>query len=254
MANTAARALWEARTNGTKIPTDFDGCPVGEDEAYKIQSDMISVAGLDVIGWKIGATVEALFAVLGVEQPFLGPLFAKYTHADGAEVSILPGHSLETEITIKLKSDLPARPTPYTRAELENVVAAIHPSFEIVGARFEGALAGAGYRVIADGGVNVGTVVGPAISNWGDYDLGNYPITLSVNGKSVAEGNSSVLLWDHVFDALAWCVSQPALATRGLCAGDIVMTGTCTGITPISPGDHAVADFGKMGEVRASFV
>ena len=215
---------------------------------------MIAASGLTVTGWKIGATVEALFEVLGVSQPFLGPLFQRFTHENGTQLKALPGHNVETEMTVRLQSDLPVRDRPYDRAELESAVAAIHPSFEIVGVRFEGELAGAGFRIIADGGANVGTVLGSEVRDWSGLDLTDYPVTLSVNGETVNEGNTSVLLWDHIFDALAWCLGQPALKQRGLCAGDLIMTGTCTGITPISTGDDVRADFGAMGAVRTSFV
>ena len=75
---------------------------------------MIAESGLDVTGWKIRATVEALFSCLGVTRLFLGPLFIRYTHSNEAHVKVLPGTKLENEITVRLKSDLPAkiRPTP----------------------------------------------------------------------------------------------------------------------------------------------
>ena len=36
----------------------------------------------------------------------------------------------------------------------------------------------------------------------------------------------------------------------GLKAGDIVSTGTCTGIDAIKPGDEVIADFGSLGRVE----
>jgi len=253
MTKSVAQELWNARVNNTKLASDFAGGPETEDEAYKIQEEMIAASGLAVTGWKIGATVEELFQRLGVSQPFLGPLFKRFTHDSGSELRVLPGHSIETEMTVRLQTDLVPREQPYNRAEIEKSIAAIHPSFEIVGARFEGELAGAGFRLIADGGANIGTVLGKDVGIWSDLDLANYPLTLSINGELVQEGNTSVLLWDHIFDALSWCLQHPVLAQRGLRAGDLIMTGTCTGITPISSGDKAVANFGSMGEVSVSF-
>jgi len=254
MTDTAAQRLWNARASATKISMDLAGDPGSEAEGYALQAEMIAASGQNVIGWKIGATVEALFPILGVTQPFLGPLFQQFTYDSGAEIAILPGHALETEITVRLKSDLPARKAAYSRAEVEAAVAAIIPSFELVGARFEGELAGAGFRVIADGGANVGTVLSTDVTDWSAYDLSDYPVSLTINGASAIAGNVSVLVWDHVFDALSWCLERTALAARGLKAGDLIMTGTMTGMTPLSPGDEAVGDFGPMGEVRARFV
>ena len=253
MTNGVAQELWNARVNNTKWASNFAGSPGTEDEAYDIQQAMIAASGLAVTGWKIGATVEALFEALGVSQPFLGPLFQRFTHNSGSELQVLPGHSIETEMTVRLQSDLIYRERPYDRSEIESAIAAIHPSFEIVGARFEGELAGAGFRLIADGGANIGTVLGKEVRNWSGLDLANFPVNLSINGNTVHEGNTSVLLWDHIFDALTWCLRHPVLSQRGLRAGDLIMTGTCTGITPISPGDKAEADFGEMGEVSVRF-
>ncbi|MBT3332842.1 MAG: hypothetical protein HN394_15170, partial [Rhodospirillaceae bacterium] len=129
MTDKVAQQLWNARVDGTKIPNDFAGSPQSEDEAYEIQASMIAASGLDVAGWKIGATVEALFEVLGVSQPFLGPLFQRFTHDNGVALPILPGTSIETEVTVRLDADLPAREQPYARAEIEAAVASIQPSF-----------------------------------------------------------------------------------------------------------------------------
>ena len=253
MTDDTARQLWSARVDNTKLPSDFAGDLDSEAAAYRLQSEMISASGQAVIGWKIGATAEALFGVLGVTQPFIGPLFEAFTYRSGDEIEIAEGRSIETEITLRLGADLPFSEEARGRAEVEAVVAAIIPSFEIVGARFEGGLAGAGFRLIADGGANVGTVLGDEIADRRQHDLVGHPIELFLDGRSAVQGNTSALLWEHVFDALAWLARQPAMAPRGLLAGDIVMTGTCTGITPIAKGTRASASFGAMGEIRATF-
>ena len=162
--------------------------------------------------------------------------------------------SASTLDSIRLKSALPCREEPYSHAEVTDAVAAIVPSFEIVGVRFEGGPAGAGYRVIADCGANVATVLGPEIRDWSGLNLTDCPVALFMNGKQIGEGNPSDLMWDHIFEAVVWILRQPAITERGLLADDIIMTGTFTGITPLSPGDQVEADFGKMGVVRANFV
>lgn len=253
MSRETAVKLWNARANNTLIPISYTDYPTTEADAYEVQSQMIEVSGLDVIGWKIGATVEAMFELLGVTQPFAGPLFEQYVYESGADVPIMVGHKLESEITIQLKSPLPYRTTPYSRDEVAEAVAAIIPSLEIVGSRSEGEFAGAGFRLIADGGVNVATIVGNRITDWQKLELESLAMTVLVNGENVGEGNSSALVWEQVLDALIWITQQPPLKDRGLLATDLVMTGTCTGVTDISAGDSAVVDFGVLGQVSARF-
>ena len=95
---------------------------------------------------------------------------------------------------------------------------------------------------------------GRPVRDWRRFDLGDRPVRLRLNGAEVAAGSSSDLVFGDPIGAIAWLASQPVLAGRGLKRGDLVMTGTCTGLTQIQAGDRAEADFGELGRVRATFV
>ena len=133
-------------------------------------------------------------------------------------------------------------------------MAFVAPAFEVIGCRFAGGLAGNGLLVIADGGGNAAIVQGEPVRDWRRFDLSRHAVRLSLNGAEAASGSSSALVFGDPIGAVAWFASQPLLAGRGLKRGEIMMTGTCTGLTPIKAGDEAVADFGALGQVRASFV
>ena len=83
--------------------------------------------------------------------------------------------------------------------------------------------------------------------------LSAHPVTLRINGEEVASGNSGMLVFGDPISGVVWLANHPELGARGLRAGDVVTTGTCTGITPLSPGDEAEADYGALGTVRARF-
>jgi len=254
MASTPAQALWNARLAATVIPRDFEGRPTTEDAAYDIQRDMIAASGLEPAGWKIGATTEPLLGVLGVDRPFLGPVFNEYTWRDGDAIPFQSGYRLETEMTLCLKSDMPHRAEPYSRAECEAAVGSIFTSFEIIRFRFEGEGAGASFRAVADCGVNAGMVLGPEVTDWSGLDLMNNPVSLSINGEHVVTGAPNELMWEHIFGAAGWTANHSFLEGRGgLRAGDYLMTGTCTGMRPLERGDSVVADFGSMGTISATF-
>jgi 2-keto-4-pentenoate hydratase len=253
MTANPAHALWDARLNATAIPREFDGKPATEDAGYRIQSDMIDYSGLPVAGWKIGATTEPLLGVLGVDRPFLGPVFDKFTWRSGDTIPFQDGYRIETEMTLRMKSDLPFRTEPYGREECEAAIGSIFTSFEIIRFRFEGEGAGASYRAVADGGVNAGLVLGPETTDWSGLDLMNHPVSLSINGEHVVTGAPNELMWDHIFDAAGWTACHSFMEGRGLRAGDYLMTGTCTGMRPLVRGDSVVADFGSMGKISAAF-
>jgi 2-keto-4-pentenoate hydratase len=255
MVDKLAEALWKARTSGEVVAIEPATVPTTA-VAYDIQATMIKLAGLEQVGWKIGATTNATLELLAVDQPLVGPLFASYRYPDGAEIPLVAAHrpGLESEFLVGLGADVPPRERPYHPGEVADAVAFLAPAFEIIGCRFAGGLAGRGLLAIADGGANAAIVQGERVRDWRRFDLSRHAVRLSLNGGEAASGSSSDLIFGDPIGAVAWLASQPLLAGRGLKRGEIVMTGTCTGLTPIKAGDAAVADFGEFGEVRATFV
>jgi 2-keto-4-pentenoate hydratase len=255
MADTLAAALWAARMNGDVIAVTPSQQPATAAAAYEVQAAMIKHAGLAQVGWKIGATTKATQALLNVDEPLVGPLFAPHCHPDGAEVKLVAAHrpGLESEFLVGLAADLPPRGRPYEAGEVTAAVDFIAPAFEIIGCRFAGGLAGKGLLATADGGANAAIVQGEAVRDWRRFDLGRHAVRLRLNGTEVASGSSSDLVFGDPIGAVAWLANHPVPAGRGLKRGDIVMTGTCTGLTPIKAGDAALADFGELGQVRATF-
>jgi 2-keto-4-pentenoate hydratase len=256
MATKLAEALWAARISGDVIAIAPALQPASAAAAYDVQAAMVRGAGLTQVGWKIGATTAATQALLGVDEPLAGPLFAPHCHADGAEVTLVAAHrpGLESEFLLGLATDLPPRERRYQASEVAAAVQFVAPAFEIIGCRFEGGLAGQGLLAIADGGANTAIVRGEPVRDWRRFDLSGHAVRLRVNGAQVAAGSSGDLVFGDPIGAVAWLAGHPVLAGRGLKRGDIVMTGTCTGLTPIKAGDAALADFGELGQVRAAFV
>lgn len=250
-----ARRLWEARRGGYRIRVEEGERPAGEAEAYAVQGGITEVSGHEVAGFKIGATAQAAMDLLGVEGPFFGPLYRETFHHDGATIRLPTAHTpgVEAEFVVGLASDLPPRDAPWRVEEVRAAVAWVAPGLEIVGARIEGGLAGAGVLAIADGAANIDFVLGPTDGDWRGADLSSHPVVLRINGAEAGSGNSGMLVFGDPVAGVAWLANRPEIAPRGLRAGDAVTTGTCTGIRPLSPGDEAVADYGPLGAVRARF-
>jgi 2-keto-4-pentenoate hydratase len=253
---TLAEALWGARLKGDVIAVESSQAPATAAAAYEVQAALIRLAGLRQVGWKIGATTAATQELLNVDEPLLGPLFAPHCHPDGAEVALVAAHrpGLESEFLVGLAADLPSRRQPYEADEVAAAVDFLAPAFEIIGCRFEGGLAGQGLLAIADGGGNAAIVRGEPVRDWRRFDLTRHAVRLRLNGAEAASGSSSDLVYGGPLGAVAWLANHSVLAGRGLKRGEIVMTGTCTGLTFIKPGDEATADYGDFGQVRATFI
>ena len=247
--------LWEARRDGRQLRAGEQDRPRDEGSAYAVQRGVTEASAYEVVGFKIGATAQFAMEMLGVDGPFFGPLYREAFHDNDATVPLPMAHGpgIEAEFAVGLAHDLPRRAAPWTHDEVEAAVDWVGPALEIVGTRIEGGLAGAGMLAIADGGANIEFVRGAVSGRWRETDLTAHAITLRINGAEVAAGNSGMLVFGDPIAGVAWLANHPELGSRGLRAGDVITTGTCTGITPLSPGDVAEADCGILGEVSARF-
>ena len=254
MADVASR-LWTARLTGGHAAISAAERPADTGAAYAIQGAITVLSGARRVGWKLGATNAKALAALGLDEPFVGPLYDRFWHPAGATVALHPGHGpvLETEFLVVMGAALPAREAPYGAAEAAAAIESIVPAFEIVGCRLPEGLMQAGLMLIADGAANAAVVDGAAGGDWRSLDLGAQELRVSVNGEERARGNGSMLVWGGPVEAVAWLANHPLLDGRGLAAGERIMTGTCGGMIPIAAGDEAHADFGVLGEVRARF-
>jgi 2-keto-4-pentenoate hydratase len=255
MSESLAEALWKARAEGGVITIAPAQRPADATAAYALQAAAIAHSGMAQAGWKIGAAARAAIDMLALDGPFLGPMLAPHCQGNGAEIALPPAHNpgLETEFLVALGADLPPRAEAYGRDEVTAAVDYVAPAFEIVGARFEGGMKGNGLLVIADGGGNAAIVQGAPVRDWQRFDLAAQTARLSINGTETASGSGSALIFGDPIAAVAWLANQPQIAPGGLKRGDLVMTGTCTDLTPLKAGDRASADFGELGEVHARF-
>ncbi len=251
----AAYALLNARKMGGLVPAEALAHVTDLANSYEVQRAQLALSGEGIAGWKIGATSVAAQKVLGLDGSIFGPVCEDVVYASGATVALnsMHGNFLESEFTIRLSKDLPPRARPYARTEILAAVASVHASLELVGCRLADGLAGAGHLVPADFGINGGTVLGAEIppDHWDRLD--QVTVTQTIDGASVY-GRGADTGWEHIFDAVTWLAGQCALMARPLQAGDIVMTGTCTGVLPIAPGQTLHADFGGLAEVSATLV
>lgn len=254
MESLAAR-LWAARQIGSVVSPDDIVEPTSNEEAYAVQAEIVALSRHDVKGFKVGSTSAEAQKILGTDEPGSGALMAPYVHESPARVSIVAGHmpAIEGEFGFRLGQDLAAREQDYTYDEVSAAVEAVAGAVEVVGTRIEGGLAGKGrFLVTADGGANIALITGAWTTNWRELDLKSHRVAVSINGKPAGEGEGARALGDPM-NVMVWLANQQSRFGRGLQAGDIVSTGTCTGLDAVQPGDHVVADYGSLGQVAITF-
>ena len=252
-----ARARREARLitawPAARVPRDLA-------EAYRLQAAVAGDLGATA-GWKVAAVTPAQRESLGVPTPIAGPLLAPWMHDARTALPTLSAArfiapKLECEFAFELAHDLPPRPQRlYSRDEVRAAVAALRIAVEIVDSRLPrglGALAELG-----DAFNNGAFVAGPAVVHWHALDLARVEIVLTRShdgaNDEVARGSGKAILDGDPFGTVVLLANAPADAHRGLVAGTVVTTGSCTG-APLLPGagDYR-AEFASLGSVEFRF-
>ena len=254
----AARvALRDARRSARCVQALASACKPGELAcAYRLQRAVAADLG-PIRGWKISGLTTEQQRAMGVECPLAAPLLGPWLHPSGAELRIdaFVRPRLECEFAFALAVDLPSRARAHERAEVEAAIGALRLGVEIVDSRLP---PGSGILVeLADDLNNGAYVAGPPIAAWQNIDYAHSPIALRrLEGdkrESLAQGDGRAILDGDPVAAVALLANLPALHPRGLRAGDIVTTGSCTGALALpGPGDYE-ADFGPLGTVRFRF-
>jgi 2-keto-4-pentenoate hydratase len=251
----AAAFLAAARRDGRVIEALPEACrPQSLAEGYEMQNAFRAIWPDTVAGWKIGATAPATMARFGLDQPMYGPFFASTVRSSPARAPAPTRHAMaiESEFAYRFGRDLPAREQPYTREEIIAAIDALIPAFEIVGTRYVQVPYGDAGSVVADCMLNAAMVLGTPVTDWRGLDIPRHPVRLTIDGVVKGEGTGSDALGDPR-NVLDWVAENLRAGGIGLTKGQILSTGTCTGVVPFERGQMAVADFGTLGRVEVCF-
>lgn len=248
--------IWNARCGGQRLSGMPDGQhPQSIADGFAVQQAIIALSGEPIVGWKIACTAKPVQELFGVDEPFFGAVFRSVLFDSPAEIEAarFPVGCIESEVAFRIGTDMPPRTEPYSTDDVRSAVDAVLPAFELIEPRFDSLLTDAAPLAFADCALNGGLVVGEPIADWREIDLAALPIALRVDGTVVAEGQGANAL-GHPLKALQWLAN--AMSNRGLVleAGQIVASGTCTGINYVKAGQTAVGEFGPLGHVEMRLV
>ncbi len=237
----AAEILLATRRGAERLldlPTELQ--PANWQDAYAIQDTVTRSLG-DVAGWKVGAgspTTVPHRAALCCNSISVGP--------SSLAASSFLFIGIEAEIAFRFAKDLPPRKLPYTRAEVTAAIGTAHAAIEIADTRFANWGSAGRLSQVADQMNHGALVVGSATPEWQGLSLLDQPVTLTIDGRVIASARGGNNAGDPIH-LLEWLANGGAESMGGLKAGDIVTTGSCTGIEFVSAGCQVVADFPGLG-------
>ena len=242
---------------GTPVHLDRDLIPANRAEAYFVQDQMHAKLGLELAGWKVGATSPTMREIDGHEDVIPGRIFSVRTYL-GTRHSLPIAQFLnaraETEFAFRLTQTPALRETPWTASEMAAIMV-LHPAIEIVGNRFRidaASKAENSLLTVADNGGGIGFIFGDPVDDWQDIDFQNHLITLCVSDGPAAQNFLGEM---RCIPAQAAADLVNHLAGRGeaLRAGDFLSTGAATVPQPFAAGDVVKADFGGLGHIELNF-
>ena len=216
-------------------------------DAYAAQAALVArlVPVLDpIVGWKVGAPSPTA-------EPAASPLLADLARPSPARFGgpRLRLRGIEAEVAFRFGRSLPPRTEPYGEAEVSAAIHSMHPAIELVETRFWAWEGPPGLAKLADLGSNGGFCFGPGSTDWSSRDLTKPTVTLEIDGKRVVErvgGNTA----DHPLRTLVWLANHTGRLGRGLMAGDIVTTGSHTGLVFAGQASRVTARVAGLDEAN----
>ncbi len=239
--------LIAARQNRRQWDAKNTSPPASIGDAYAIQDLVLARLNVNVSGWKTSAPDL-------VSIPIAAPIYSDRMVVSGTSIaaSNLSVIGIEGEIAFRIGRDLPALDIPYSSNDLGDAVSGLLPVIEIVDTRIVDGLKADKNLVLADNQSNGYLVYGQVLTSWRGLNFSALAASVRVNGitaYSGVDGNRAGAL----FKLMAWAANHCANRGRPFRAGDLVTTGTYTGMIFVEPGSEVVVDFPGIGQVTVSF-
>jgi 2-keto-4-pentenoate hydratase len=213
-------------------------------EAYAVQQQVAEALGWfarqPAAGWKLGGAPGGMISAAAVP--------ATAIQASGWQVPSDTdfGSGIEGELIVRLSRDLDEHTD---LAAAYAAVAAWMPGIELCGTRWLHGAQAAPLLRLADQQLNRGIVIGTPrpLSRLPDWSA--QQVELRVAGETVLSRTGSHPFGDPL-SSLPWLARHAAASGRPLRAGDLVATGSWTGIHWAPPGASVEVVFAGVGTVR----
>jgi 2-keto-4-pentenoate hydratase len=243
----AAQLLMTARARRSVLPALPDELrPLSPHDAYAIQDAVVDAIG-DIGGWKVGAKDASA-------EPTCAPLCTAWIAASPAvfERERFARRGIEAELAFKFARDLPPSGRSYEERDVAAAIVTVHAVIEIVDSRFADMQATDPLSQLADSLSHGALVVGAGIGLPAAFDVSFQSVELRF-GDALAFSGVNSNAAGHPFRLLAWLANHVARRHEGLRRGDIVTTGSWSGLRFAEPNAHVLARFAGIGDASVEF-
>ena len=251
----AAELFSWSRRVGAPIPTlPADLAPGDLEEAYEIQIATLRLRGMGTAGFKVGLTNVEAQRGIGAAAPIAGRLVTADILRSPARIA-LPGDHLrivEAEVVFEVGCAVSADDMPLSEADVYHCLRAAYAGIEICNSRLMGSEEAPLTTIVADNSNADRLVVGDRLTDWSIDALAELPVTLTRRGQRPIEGSTRSVL-DNPLKAVTWLANWLCARGEGLKEGDLIASGSCTGMTEVARDDAVSATFGGGARVSIEF-
>lgn len=214
----------------------------------RIQMATMLLMGDTVAGWKCGTP--------GPDKLVVAPIYARTVHRSSERPCPVWAHGgavrVEPELAFVLGRDLPARLQPYEPDEVDEAVASTHLALELIDSRYSDPSALSFADKLADGLVNQGLFIGPAVDGEQASLTNVMPIAIRID-----DAPEQVRAGQHPDPLprlpLYWLVEYLREQGIGLQAGQAVITGSYAGTFALPVGPDISLCYGALGQFTVRF-
>ena len=227
-----------------RAPLPVELQPTTIDEGHAIQDATVALLNETIGGWKVALDKAGIMS--------RAPIFKDDIQANPGRVEASDTNlrGIEAEIAFRFTRDLPARDSDYSRREVEDAMEAF-AAIELLNSRYAEAGPRSTLEKLADRIIQGGIVCGTPRADWRSIDFAKLEVVLTVDGTDIAAGTGTHPIGDPVAPAVA--LVNALRKTSGVKAGQIMTTGTWTGMNFVGPDSLAVANFDGFEPVLAQF-
>jgi 2-keto-4-pentenoate hydratase len=233
------------------LPADL--VPTSVAAGYEAAAAVAKGLGWEPLGWKIAGTTAEVREKLRIDEPIYGRTYkcfrvaspCRFRHAD------LLDPLVECEFFVTLGMDLAPRDEPWTMDEVVAAVSEVHAGIEVAECRFPNKSLPPLPAILADGAASGRYVYGDPVANWRD-GLTDVAVVLEIDGVPRRQGTGRDVYGDPLAP-LHWLAETLRGRGLGLSKGEMISTGSCTGMLPVRPGQRIVARYGDNARVEIEF-
>ena len=247
-------AIWQAVQDCRPVEppsTRFGALTI--DQAYSVQEMILEkkiLGGEQVIGWKIGATSQAVLDQLRgvIDEPIFGCMTSSSVHTaiNGIDASKFCRLGFEGEIAFIMGK--PLRGPGITSADVMMATYGVTACVELVDWRVRGK-SGTIIDTIADNSGHGGIIPGSVVKPLAGLDLRYEGVVCTKNGKLLGSACGCEALGNPI-NVVVWLANKLSGFGRQIEAGDIITTGSLTRFFNLEPGDVVDVSYTRLGSIR----